>query len=278
MNQPAFRRLTHDQFLVLVCLAAISLLAWTYLIRLGHSIPGMAMNGAGPSADEMAGMEMDGMATASLAWQLPNFALVAVMWAVMMAGMMLPSAAPVILQYSASRGSKQPGRAARGLLMTLIFGVGYLLVWGGFSLLAAAAQMLLSGASLLSPALAFVSPMAAATVLTLAGLYEWTPVKHSCLEHCRNPSGFLNKHWRPGPWGALRVGAAHGVYCLGCCCVLMLLLFVGGVMNLLWVAALAVLVLVQKHAPAGPTVTFVIGGLMMFVGLALAAQAIIVEV
>jgi predicted metal-binding membrane protein len=137
--------------------------------------------------------------------------------------------------------------------------------------------MLLSGASLLSPALAFVSPMAAATVLVLAGLYEWTPLKHDCLEHCRKPIGFLTTHWRPGPWGALRVGVVHGAYCLGCCWVLMLLLFVGGVMNLLWVAVLAVLVLVQKLVPAGPLVTFVIGGLMMLGGLALAAQAIIVE-
>ena len=115
MNRSAFRRLTHDQFVVLLCLAAISLLAWAYLIRLGHPKPGMAMNGAEPSADDMVGMEMDGMATTSLAWRLPDFALVAVMWAVMMAGTMLPSAAPVILQYSASRDSKEPGRTARGL-------------------------------------------------------------------------------------------------------------------------------------------------------------------
>jgi predicted metal-binding membrane protein len=278
MNQSAFRRLTRDQLGVLVCLAAISLLAWTYLIRLDHLMPDMAMNGAEPSADDMVGIEMVHAAMTSLTWQLPDFALVVVMWAVMMVGVMLPSAAPIILQYSTSRDSKQPDRAARGLLMTLLFVAGYLLVWGGFAVLAAVAQMLLSDALLLSPRLAFVSPLAAAAVLTLAGLYEWTPVKHDFLEHCRNPVGFLTTHWRPGPWRALCVGVVHGVYCLGCCWGLMLLLFVGGVMNLRWVAALAVLVLVQKLIPGGPLVAFVIGGLMMFGGLVLAMHAVIVEV
>jgi len=262
---------------VLVCLAAISLLAWIYLFRLDHPMSGMAMNGPKPSADDMVGMEMDSMATMSLAWQLPDFALVVIMWAAMMVGMMLPSAAPVILLYTAQGPSKRPGGAEHGLLMTLIFVVGYLLVWGGFALLAAVAQMLLFDALLLSPRLAFVSPLVVATVLTLAGLYEWTPLKHDFLEHCRNPRGFLNKHWRPGLWGALRVGVVHGLYCLGCCSALMLLLFVGGVMNLRWVAALAVLVLVQKLVPGGPMVTFVTGGLMLFGGLVLAMHAIIVE-
>ena len=117
--------------------------------------------------------------------------------------------------------------------------------------------------------------MVAGTVLVQAGLYEWTPLKHDCLEHCRKPIGFLTTHWRPGPWGALRVGVIHGVYCLGACSALMVLLLVGGVMNLLWVAALAVLVLVQKLLPGGPLVAFAIGVLMMLGGVVLAAQPII---
>jgi predicted metal-binding membrane protein len=175
--------------------------------------------------------------------------LMLLMWAVMMAAMMLPSAAPMILLF----GSIARSRHARGEQASAagIFGLGYVAVWSVFSVGAVALQFALESAALLSPMMETTSIALAGAVLIAAGVYQWTPLKQACLRRCRSPLEFVLTHWREGRRGAFVMGAEHGVYCVGCCWVLMLLLFVGGIMNLTWIAGLAIFVLVEKLAPAG---------------------------
>jgi predicted metal-binding membrane protein len=219
----------------------------------------------------MAGMavmaSMPGMTPHLSPWTAVDFAFTVVMWAVMMVGMMLPAAAPVMLLVATVNGKR---RAQGGVAVpTAVFGLGYLLVWGGFSVAAALLQGGLHGAALLSPALRTTSPLLGGGLLVAAGLYQLTPLKDACLARCRNPLGFLVTGWREGPGGALTMGVRHGAYCLGCCGMLMGLLFVTGVMNLLWVAALATFVLVEKVAPGGrlvgrlASVALIVAGLLV---------------
>jgi predicted metal-binding membrane protein len=175
----------------------------------------------------------------------------------MMLAMMVPSAAPVILLVAAvNRRRRERGAAA---VPTAIFLAGYLLVWTGYAALAASMQLALHNAALLSPAMASVNPLLGGGLLIAAGLYQWTPLKRACLAHCRSPVHFLSAEWREGAAGALRMGAKHGSYCVGCCWLLMALLFVAGVMNLLWVAAIAGFVMVEKIVPRGEWVGRVAG-------------------
>jgi predicted metal-binding membrane protein len=167
------------------------------------------------------------------------------MWWVMMVGMMLPSVAPVILTFA----TVNRNRRARGepYVPSALFVAGYLMVWGGFSLAATLAQEALERANLLSPMdMTTNSQLLGGLLFLAAGLYQFTPVKLACLRLCRSPLDFVINHWRDGPGGALRMGLTHGLHCLGCCWILMLLLFVGGAMNLLWVAILAGVVLIEK--------------------------------
>ena len=150
--------------------------------------------------------------------------------------------------------------------------LGYLLVWGGFSVLAAALQTALAAVGMVSPEMSTTNALLGGGLFVAAGLYEWSSLKQRCLAHCRSPLQFLSHHMRPGNLGALRMGAAHGLYCLGCCWVLMLLLFVGGVMNLLWVAALAVIVLAQKLLPRGEWVSRLGGLALVLCGVVIAVQ------
>jgi len=163
---------------------------------------------------------------------------------------MLPSASPMIVMFARINQSqpKKPGPS----LPIWIFATGYVVVWLGFSVAATVTQMVLQTIGLLSPMMASTSTVFGAAVLIAAGIYQWTPLKHACLRHCQSPLGFLMTRWRDGPGGAFSMGITHGAYCVGCCWVLMALLFVGGVMNLIWIAALALLVLMEKLAPAGP--------------------------
>jgi len=235
-------------------LAALVLAAWGYLLHLQRS---------------MAGMET--MSGHLVPWTGADFAFTVAMWAIMMVGMMLPSAAPVILLFAAvNRKRREQGGVA---VPTAIFAAGYLLVWGGFSVGAALAQWGLHAAALLSPALATTSPVAGGAFLVAAGVYQLTPLKEVCLAHCRSPLGFFMTEWRDGAAGALRMGLRHGSYCLGCCWLLMGLLFVTGVMNLLGVAAIAAFVLVEKVAPAGHLVGRVASWGLIAAGLAVLGQA-----
>jgi predicted metal-binding membrane protein len=170
------------------------------------------------------------------------------MWAEMMVAMMIPSAAPTILVFA--RVNRQRREHDRPYVHSGWFLLGYLSIWFGFSLAAAAAQWALHGAALLSPAMQSTSPILGGAVLIAAGIFQWTPWKRACLRHCRSPLDFLLGHWREGGVGAFRMGLEHGFYCTGCCWLLMAVLFVVGVMNILWIALLTGLVLLETVLPA----------------------------
>jgi predicted metal-binding membrane protein len=256
----ALRQRRTDRRIILIALLGVTAIAWMYLLAMRQGMDGMAM-------DDMPGMAMPMVAD----WTLAAFALTFAMWWVMMLGMMVLSAAPMILTFATLNRSKR----ARGqsFVPTSVFALGYLLAWGAFSLAATVAQMALDRVAMLSPMLATTSPVLGGGLLILAGLYQFTPLKHACLRNCRSPFAFVLNHWRDGRVGALRMGLAHGIYCIGCCWVLMLLLFVVGVMNLLWVAAIAMFVFAEKLVPGGVWVARVGGGVMLALGVLLLTQA-----
>ncbi|HEX6156246.1 MAG TPA: DUF2182 domain-containing protein [Burkholderiales bacterium] len=186
------------------------------------------------------------------------------MWWVMMIGMMLPSAAPMTLTFATvNRRRRELGTP---YVPTAVFVAGYLLAWGAFSLVATAVQWALEHAALMSPGMHLSSPLVGGLVFVAAGLYQLTPLKHACLRRCRSPLAFVLERWHEGTAGALRMGAEHGAYCLGCCALLMALLFVGGVMNLIWAAAIAAWVLVEKLLPAGEALARAAGVIAILVG------------
>lgn len=237
-------RLGRDRLIVALSLAGIVALAWFYLWSMAMPMPAM-----GPAA------------------LLLTFA----MWAIMMTGMMLPSAAPTVLFYSAMvRKHAERGAA---LPAVWVFVSGYLLVWAGFSLAAALLQAALEHAALLTPMMASASKRLNAALLIAAGIYQLTPLKDLCLSKCRNPVQFFMMHWRPGTAGALRMGVIQGAYCVGCCWMLMLLLFAVGVMNLAWAALIAAFVLVEKLLPAGRLASRLAGVALIVVGIAILARA-----
>lgn len=225
---PLERLLHRDQVLVAIGLAAVTLLSWGYLLT-------------------GAGMEMPSMSTPmetalTPGWSPAQAVLMFIMWWVMMVAMMLPSAAPMILLFSSvAKRASRPGSTA-------LFVSGYILIWGGFSVLATLMQWQLTQTGLLDGMRAN-SQMLAGLLLLVAGIYQLTPAKNACLKHCQSPLQFVTEHWRPGPRGALSMGLQHGGYCLGCCWALMALLFVGGVMNLAWIGGLAAYVLIEKLIP-----------------------------
>jgi predicted metal-binding membrane protein len=184
-----------------------------------------------------------------MSWSATDIVFMFVMWAVMMFAMMLPSVTPTVMIYERVRAKR--AEAGRPFVPTGGFVAGYLLVWVGFSLVATALNWWLHTSGELSSMMGRVAPTIGGILLVVAGLFQWTPLKNACLEHCRSPMGFLMTHWREGGIGALRMGLHHGAYCLGCCWMLMVLLFVLGVMNLPWVAALTIVVLAEKVLPAG---------------------------
>jgi predicted metal-binding membrane protein len=228
--------LRRQRVVILAALAAIAALAWLYLF-----LAAADMRAAMASMDRAMVMPPRGPI---------ELLLLFAMWWVMMVGMMLPGVAPVILTFA----TVNRNRRARGepYVPSALFTAGYLLAWGGFSLAATLAQEALERAALLSPMdMTTNSRLLGGLLFLAAGLYQFTPVKLACLRFCRSPLDFVVNHWREGAAGALRMGLTHGLYCLGCCWILMLLLSVGGMMNLLWVAALAIVVLIEKLT-AGP--------------------------
>jgi predicted metal-binding membrane protein len=182
-------------------------------------------------------------------WSAADLLALFVMWGAMMAAMMLPSALPMLVLF-ATVGRQRRMRASPAVPV-VVFAAGYLVVWLAFSVGAALTQAALHRASLLSPAMVSATPAFSAMVLIAAGVYQWLPIKSICLGRCRSVLGFISTEWRDGHTGALVMGARHGVFCLGCCWALMALLFVGGVMNLLCIAAISALVLAEKAAPGG---------------------------
>lgn len=229
--------LLRDRKVVVAALVLVIALSWIW-IALGA---GMEM-----SAIEMTRMSRD-MAMTPAKWTPAYAALMFAMWWVMMVAMMLPSAAPILLIFA--RISRREREAKRPWVPTGTFAAGYLVVWAGFSAVAAALQCGLEKGGQLSGMMATTATWISAAILISAGLWQIAPFKHACLRQCRSPVAFLADHWRTGSGGAFRMGLLHGAYCLGCCWFLMLLLFFGGVMNLWWIGGLAAYVLLEKLLP-----------------------------
>lgn len=261
--------LRRDRAIVIAALATISVLAWAYTLWLAAQMSEMAM--AAVPAAAGGGMDMGGMSTAAepafRSWTIADFGFVFIMWAVMMIGMMTPSVTPMALLYAAV--GRKAASSGRPLAATGWFLGGYLSAWIAFSLAAASAQWILTRLVLLTPMMERASDIFGGLLLVAAGLYQWSPLKDTCLKQCQTPLGFLMSHggFRPEPFLALRLGAAHGLYCVGCCWVLMALLFVGGVMNVLWIAGLAILILAEKVVPTGRLISRVAGAGLATAGL-----------
>jgi len=237
---------------VIAALALATILAWAYVIRVAHA-PGMG----GAMAMDMPGMSMDMPGMGGGADTSAPLLSLFLMWTAMMVGMMLPTALPTVLVFQGmSRQRQERGQVP---LSVPAFVAGYVLVWTGFSLLAALLQTRLSVALLDLAASSREMSIAAGLLLLLTGAYQWTAYKSSCLSHCRSPLAQFTAHWREGTLGALRMGLSHGIVCLSCCWLLMGLLFVGGVMNPLWVGGLALLVLLERVIPRGEVLGRVAG-------------------
>ena len=224
-----------DRLVTAAALTLITLLAWAYLLA-----------GAGMDMD-MGDMDMN--MVMPMDWTVGYALIMFLMWWIMMIAMMLPSAAPMILLFAlVNRRSRSRGAA---YVPTAVFASGYLIAWGGFSFAATGLQWWLEQSGWLTMAMASAHPWLGGVLLIAAGIYQLSPLKHACLRHCRGPVEFITRHWRPGAGGALRMGLEHGAFCVGCCWVVMGLLFYGGVMNLYWIVGLAVLVLLEKVLPQG---------------------------
>jgi predicted metal-binding membrane protein len=231
----------------------LALLAWMYLLYLQRQMADVVTDA---EAMRSMGMPVD------QPWNAADLWFGFVMWAVMMAAMMAPSATPMLLVVARSSAA----RGESGSAMTLAFGAGYFAAWLGFSLVAALAQWGLHDAALLSPFMAAASVRTGGAILIVAGLYQLTPLKRACLIHCRSPLDFLMAHWRGGTGGAFRMGLHHGMYCLGCCWALMLVLFAVGIMNLVWVAAIGVFVLIEKTWRGGLAISRAAAGVLILIG------------
>jgi len=235
---PALERLLKRDRLVLgVGLAALTFSAWGYMV---YEARAMTLTGACCCAGmKMSGPDLKPWSTSTL---VPLF----LMWSEMMVAMMLPSAAPMILTFAMVNRKRR--EQEEPFVSSGIFMLGYLLVWTGFSLVAAMVQWILHATALLSPMMVSTSSVLAGALLVAAGIFQWTSWKAACLRQCRSPLSFLMTDWREGRWGALVMGLKHGAYCTGCCWFLMALLFVAGVMNMWWVALIAGFVLLEKIA------------------------------
>lgn len=230
MNWISARDYRHQQWLVAAGMGAICLLSWVALLGM-----------VGPSDRQTVPMP------APPAWDGSLLLAGVIMWSVMMVAMMLPTAAPMALGFTRIQHRLQPRGRAVG--RTGLFLAGYLLAWTGFSLLAAVAQWALHAAGLMGSAMGAIDSRLAAGFLLAAGLFQWSGLKEACLTQCQSPLSFLLNQWRDGGSGALLMGLHHGAFCIGCCWLLMLLMFVGGVMNLLWMAAITLFVLAEKLIP-----------------------------
>jgi predicted metal-binding membrane protein len=232
-----------ERVALIATLALVSLACWAWIVPMARDMYGSMM---GPSAWMMTNQ-----------WDASHLFLLVAMWIVMMAGMMLPSAAPLLLLYGAASRQRSGDSGGRGQVYAM--SAGYLLVWVGFSVCAALLQRILTRALLLSSMMTATTPWLSGGLLIVAGVYQFTPLKRACLAMCSAPLDFLMRRWRDGRSGAFRLGVEHGLFCVGCCWALMLLLFAGGVMNLIVIAALAAVVLVEKLLPIGPRTVRITG-------------------
>jgi predicted metal-binding membrane protein len=247
-----------DRLVIVLALSGVTVLAWVWLVMQAQYMM------------DMAGDMTDMVMPLTDAWSVSYVSLTFAMWWIMMLGMMLPSAAPMIMTFGTLNRSKR--NRGQAFVPTTIFLLGYLIAWGGFSAVATLTQWALDHFVLLTPMLAVGSSLFGAALLIVAGIYQFTPLKQACLRGCRSPFSFLLNHWHDGWLGALRMGLAHGAYCIGCCAVLMALLFLAGAMNLLWVAVLASFVFAEKLLPGGVWIGRAGGIAMLAFGMVLAAR------
>jgi predicted metal-binding membrane protein len=235
---------------VVVLLILLPLVAWVWIVV-------MARDMYGPMTGASAWMM-------TLRWDVSHLLLLWAMWTVMMTGMMLPSAAPLVLLYGAAARRSARRTASR---QTYALALGYLAAWTAFSLAATALQRTLASWLLVSPMMEAANSRVSGSLLLIAGVYQWTPLKHACLRACQSPFAFLMGRWRDGSSGAFRMGVEHGWHCVGCCWALMLLLFAGGVMNVAIIVGLTAVVAVEKLTPFGRRSARISGVLMMAAGL-----------
>ncbi len=252
--------LGRERTIIVAGMVMVTVLAWIYLWQgagMGMSALDMTTLSLFPHLQHDPGGSMDA-----------DWLVVATMWWVMMVAMMTPSAAPVVLLYQRVLRHHAPASGASGGMSAWLL-AGYLTVWLAFSMAAATLQEALQPAGLLSEMMLWSrSAWLSATVLVAAGLYQYSSLKRACLAQCQSPVGFLTRYWRPGRLGSFALGLRHGAYCVGCCWVLMALLFVGGVMNLIWIAALTLIVLLEKLTPAGARWGNLLGGVLIVWGIA----------
>jgi predicted metal-binding membrane protein len=248
------RQTRRDRVIVGAALLAIALAAWLYLLLQSAAMPRMDL------------AEMPGMAIPRThAWNPVDVALLFVMWAIMMMAMMLPAAAPMVLTFTMVQRKRL--EQDRATVPTSMFLLGYAFMWMAFAVVAAVVQWRLHEADLLSAAMASTSRRLGGALLLVAGVFQWTPLKRACLAKCRSPLSFVMTEWREGRVGALVMGMRHGAHCVECCWALMALLFVAGVMNLLWIAGLAIVVLAERVLPGGMTVGRIVGALLLLAGI-----------
>ncbi|MDB6038081.1 MAG: hypothetical protein JWM99_1922 [Verrucomicrobiales bacterium] len=245
-----------DRLIVLSSLIVITLAGWAYMV---HEARGMVNTGV----CQCLGMKMSG--PDSNTWAPSRLLPLFLMWSEMMIAMMTPSAAPMILIFASVNRKRR--EANRPFVRTAFFASGYIVAWSLFSAVAAFAQWLMHGFALLSPMMVGTSPRLGGALLILAGAFQWTALKQSCLVHCRSPLNFIMTAWRDGKAGAILMGLQHGIYCIGCCWFLMILLFVAGVMNLWWIALISVTVLIEKIVPRGVAIAKVTGIVGILFGL-----------
>jgi len=245
--------LKRDRIIVITGLIIISILAWLYVIYLYRQMEVMNMGAlffAMPMTPK---------------WTSTDFILMFLMWLVMMIAMMPPSVAPLILLFT--KVNRQRKNQQSPFVNTSYLFIGYFMVWGGFSLVATLLQWLLQQASWLNPDMIITNKVFGSIILIAAGVFQFTPLKQTCLDFCKSPLEFIYKHWKEGKKGAIKMGIQNGIYCVGCCWVLMVLLFVSGVMNILWVALIALFVLIEKVSAKSKWISFFAGALLIIYGV-----------
>ncbi len=257
------RVLRRDRAILVSSLVGLAAIAWLYLVILAAdmAVGDMQLMGMGKMDPGMMTMVMP------MPWNSNTFLLMVMMWWIMMIGMMIPSAAPMILLFARVQRKNLPHEDPA--LRIILFTLAYLRLWLVFSVFATVLQWELGEWDLLLPVMKTTSVKLGALFFALAGLYQLTPLKQVCLRNCQAPLQFLTTHWRNGNGGAVHMGLHHGAYCVGCCWCLMLLLFVGGVMNLLWIATIAILVLIEKLLPPGRIFSWMSGVSLMCLALLL---------
>ena len=247
--------LKRDRLVIICGLFFITLLSWLYIIYLYNQMVYMDMSAlffAMPMSPE---------------WTATDFVLLFLMWLVMMIAMMTPSVAPLILIFA--KVNRQRKHEERVFVSSIYLMTGYFLVWAVFSLAATLLQWLLQQVSLLNPEMKTTSKILGSAILIMSGIFQFTPLKKTCLKYCRTPLGFVLQHWKEGKSGALKMGMENGLYCVGCCWMLMVLLFVAGIMNLLWVALIALFVLIEKISPGVKWIPYVAGLVLIVYGILL---------